>query len=76
MSNTTQRGRLEARAEQLMRILSSGEKVGRDRIVAELKGVATELQALQSGTHWTQAQGDTLAKIVQRDISLSKKEMP
>jgi len=68
MNTPTQRDRLEARARYLNYILSSGEQVGRLGIVAELKNVATQLMELQAGDHFTQAQGDTLAKIVCRDI--------
>lgn len=75
MGTTTQRDRLEARRDQLIRMLQSDETVFRARITNELKDVATQLEALQMGTHWTQAQGDTLAKIVSNEIGLSAKVM-
>ena len=74
MNTPTQRDRLEARARELMSIVPRG--IGArapEWIVAELKDIATQLPLLDDGRHWTQAQGDTLAKIVSKDISLSRK---
>lgn len=66
----TDRQKLEAKQKELIRVLSSGEHVLRDGIVTQLRDTIDTLAALDNGGHFTQVQGDTLAKIVSRELSL------
>lgn len=70
---TTQYEHLESRRDHLLRILQSGETAGRGQIAIELRDIATQLEALRMGTHRTQAQGETLARIVTNELNTSRK---
>jgi hypothetical protein len=61
---TITRRNLEAQKAVLMRALESNETTMRGTITGHLRDVITQLEQLDRGTHFTQQQGDTLAKIV------------
>ena len=71
----TDRQKLEAKQEELVRILSSGEKVMRNSIVTQLHDTIDTIAELDAAKHFTQMQGDTLVKIVLRELSLTQRRV-
>lgn len=72
----TQRQRLEAEREELLSLLNNHwtPTPARAQLTKELRRVVEEINALDAGSHWTQAQGDTLGNIVINDLAKSRRK--
>ena len=74
--NMTQRQRLETERDELLALLNNHytPTPARPQLTKELRRVVDEIAALDAGSHWTQAQGDTLQKIVINDLASNRRK--
>jgi hypothetical protein len=73
---TTQRTRLESLIKQLTDLLEQRPLItyGREQIASELRRAVIELNELDAGAHWTQAQGETAGNIAQQNLQQATKK--
>jgi hypothetical protein len=73
---TTQCQRLETERDELLSLLNNPytPTPARAQLTKELRRVVDEIEALDAGTHWTQAQGDTLGNIVMNELAQNRKK--